>query len=212
MFYELLVAFEETLFMVLTSATVTLFIGLPLGILLYLLSYQKTFWKKTVYRILKALTKMGSLLPYLVLVILLIPLTKILFGSQASVIAAIISLSLAALFPFAAEIQKNLNTLPENLQDLGRSLGASRATWTLKVGLKEILPKMIQQYAHHINQLMGYSIIAGVFGAGGLGGLLIEKGYHHFQPLYVLACLGLLLLLMQGVKFSLQHLTNDYTH
>lgn len=212
MFFDLLHALEETIFMVFASGLLTLVVGLPFGIVLYLLSFKERVWQKTFFRALRTFTNTASTIPYLVMVILLIPLLRVLFGTEAGVLAAILPMSLAAIFPFSADIQKSLHALPAGQLDLAKSLGFSRNRWVMKVALKEVLPKIIQQYAHQLNQLMGYSVIAGVFGAGGLGGLLIEKGYQNFQIVYVLSALILLIALMQGIRISLQYLTHGQSH
>lgn len=212
MFHELLIALEETIFMVFTAGLLTLMLGLPLGIALSLLkSKQMSIGKKMLYRGLKASITLAATLPYLVLVILMVPLLRTLFGSEEGVLAAILPLSFATVFPFAAYVEETLKT-PKGYEDLARSLGAERSTWVMKVGLKEGFPKLFQYYASLFNQLVGYSVIAGVFGAGGLGGLLIVKGYQNFHIVYVLATIGLLMLVIQGIRFSLQYLNHGQSH
>jgi len=212
MFYEMLHALEETLFMVLTAGILTLLIGIPFGIYLYLLSFDQKLWHKTIYRMLFTVTNLASTLPYFVLVILLIPLLRILFGTEASVSSAILTLALATIFPFSAEIQRALNALPIGYNDLARSLGFSRVRWVMKVSLKEVMPVILPRYAQQLNQLMGYSVIAGVFGAGGLGGLLIAKGYQNFEISYVVATVLLVFLLTQVIRLSVQYFTHDQSH
>jgi D-methionine transport system permease protein len=209
MLHELVVALEETLFMVLASGILTLLLGLPLGIFLSVAALKQKTSQKLLYRALKGLVSIASSIPYLVIVIALIPLLRLVFGTESGMLAAILPLTLATLFPFALYVERAMTSLPTGLNDLALSFGGNRLPTLLKIYLKEALPLLIQGFTKALLPLIGYSVIAGVFGAGGLGGLLIEKGYHHFSTAYVLATMAILVALTQGFRLCLEYFAGN---
>jgi D-methionine transport system permease protein len=204
---ELITAFYETLIMVFVSGLITLIIGLPLGILLALtrpdkkmasgsLNYSKTI----LHKMLTATLRSTQSLPYVVLMIILMPVTGVLIGKEQGWFVAILPLSLATIPYFANQCQQAFNKIPEPLLEYMTFLGASPLQMISKVLLPETWPQLIQAFTHTLIQLIGYSVIAGLLGASGLGGLAIQKGYPTFQANYIFATAIILILLIQSLQ------------
>lgn len=211
MLHELFTALEATLFMVFISGLLSLFFGILLALGLMQLSKQHnaSSIQKLVYRTLSGLVETFATLPYLAFAILLVPFSRKLLGTDTGIMASIFSLTLIGLFPFACLCEKSLIQQQRKFQDLARSLGANPWQSLYKIYLKQSFPDLARGFSQILTQLLGYSVIAGVFGAGGLGGLLIEKGYQNFQWSYVLICIALLIIMIQGIKYSMRFWIRD---
>ncbi len=205
MLYELIIALEETLFMVFSSGLLTWTLGLPLGILLYSTGSQKLLDNKGIHTILSLIIGTTRSIPYAAFNIALIPLTQEITGTQDGSLAALIPLSLIAIPHFAYLCHKALNKVPKALIEATQALGATTLQIICKVLIPESLAHLIQGFGMTLVQLISYSTIAGVLGGGGLGHLLTYKGYGHFQMDYVISVLALLVLLVQGVQRCTQY-------
>jgi D-methionine transport system permease protein len=198
MLHDLLNASEETLFMVFTAGMLTATFGLPLGLYLAL-SKRKIPLNNKLLR--KALQLTLST-PYLVFVITLIPFARFISGTPAGTFAAILPLTFATLPNFAKLTETAITKLPRDLIALGESMGARPVQILYKILLPEAMPKLIEGFTTTLIHLVGFSIIAGLLGAGGLGSFLLQHGYQAFNPSLLLLAILILFLLTQTIHLS----------
>lgn len=197
MHQELISALYETILMVFISGLLTLFIGLPLGAILNLTRPKKPFAKPKLNRILDAIMHFAQSLPYVVLMIALMPITSFFVNHEEGWLVAILPLCLACIPHFAHLCDEIFNTIPEDLIELIVFYGAKPIQIIVKVLLPETWQKLIQAFTKSLIQLLSYSAIAGLLGASGLGSLAIQKGYPNFQTKYVIATAIILIFLTQ---------------
>lgn len=208
MLHELLNALEETLFMVFAAGLLTWMLGLPMGILLSITNTGKILENKLVYKILYFCIHTTRSVPYIALMIVMIPLTQFLVGAYEGCIAAVVPLTLAAIPHFAQFSEKALNRIQPGIIEAAKTIGATTFQIIYKVLIPEALPNIIKALTLTLIHLIGYSTIAGAVGAGGLGSLIIEKGYHAFHFDYVLATVVILVLLLHIIQFSGNYIAN----
>ena len=202
MLSELFTALEETLFMVFSAGLFTWCIGLPLGVLLK----EKTQSTSPIFQYLhRGLTIMLNALntvPYLILMIALVPLSQKLFGMESGSLAAIIPMTIAAIPFFAKSTEAALCAVPKGIVDLAVSIGATRWQIIYKILIPEALPSILQALTDTFVRLMGFAMVAGAVGCGGIGALAIEKGYDQgqFEAEYLIALVIISIALVQIIQ------------
>ncbi len=143
---------------------------------------------------------MGRSIPYVILMVALIPLTRLIVGTGIGVAAAIVPLTIAAI-PFVARMVENsFSEVSPGRIEAGKAFGASTIQILLKVYIAESLPSIIRGAAITYITLIGYSAIAGAFGAGGLGDVAVRFGYHRYQTEIMIATVIILIILVQIVQ------------
>lgn len=171
----------ETLYMVSISTLVALFFGLIVGVVLSLSRKGGIFPCVWLHQILGWFVNITRSFPFIILIILLLPLSKFIVGQSYGTTAAIVPLSLSAI-PFVARlIEGALNEVDDGLIQAAQSMGANELSM-IQMMLLEALPSIINATTITIISLIGYSAIAGAIGAGGLGDLAIRLGYQTFMP------------------------------
>lgn len=198
---ELIKALFETLLMVFISGIITLLIGLPLGLLLGLTRAKQLFAKPKLNKTLSSVLHFAQSLPYVVLMIALMPITSFLMNNENGWWVAVLPLSLAAIPYFACQAADIFSTVPKNLLEVVSFFGAKPLRLILKALLPETGPRLIQVFTKSLAQLVSYSAIAGLLGANGLGNLAIQRGYPNFRVEYIIATAILLILLIQGLQW-----------
>lgn len=197
---EILKATLETLYMLLVSGFLATLFGIPLGVWLYLSSRSKK-WRK-VYAFLDLSVNVFRSIPFIILVLLLIPLTKNVMGTIIGANAAIFNLTIAAI-PFMARLSENsFNAVPRGIIDSSESMGLSKKQFIFSVLIPETLPEQIGNITVLLINLVTYTAIAGAVGAGGLGQLAINYGYYRFQWDVVLYAVILLVAISQTIQFT----------
>lgn len=196
----LLNATGETLYMVALAALFTLLIGLPVGVLLFITRADGIWPQRTIAQPLNLLVNIGRALPFIILLIALIPFTRLLIGTTLGSTAAVVPITLGA-FPFFARIVEN--ALAE--VDRGRieaviAMGGTQWHLVSRVLLPEALPALIGGITLTLVMLIGFSAMAGVIGGGGLGDLAIRYGYQRFNNTMMIATVIVLLLLVWAVQ------------
>ncbi|MBA4696722.1 MAG: methionine ABC transporter permease MetI [Legionella sp.] len=192
---NLLWATAETCYMVIMSTVLTLLMGLPLGTLLF--THTKIKPHLGLQRILAALINIVRSIPFIILLVLLIPLTRFLVGTSIGINAAVVPLALGAT-PFFARLVDNVyRGIPEGLLEAGAAMGAN--TWQMirYILLPEALPALLQAVTVTAITLVNYSAMAGTVGGGGLGDLAIRYGYQRFNTTMMVATVVILILLVQ---------------
>ena len=212
MLHDLFNALEETLFMVFSAGLLTWLIGLPLGALLSATGPNKFLENKYIYAPLHFITRTTRSIPYIVFMIAIIPFTRLVAGSVEGSIAAVIPLTLASIPYFAQLTEKAISKAPAGLIEASLAIGASPLQIIYKVLIPEALPNIIAALTNTLIHLIGYSTIAGALGGGGLGSLIVHKGYQSFHTDYVLATVVLLISLIQAIQICGDYIANGSAH
>ena len=196
-------AFEETFLMVLIASVFTVVLGLPLGFLLYGTTNKQFFQNKTLhYAVRLPITFLHSS-PYLMIVIFSLPLIKSFVDNHTiNSTAAILPLTLAAIPLYSLLTFEAIQKLPKELSETVKAIGATPWQAIMKIYLPEILPALVQAIAKILIHLISLSTIAGLLGAGGVGALIMQKGYYSFESNYIVACALLLVCSTQLIQFS----------
>ena len=195
-------AFEETLSMVVISGALTVLFGLPLGFLLYCSTNKQFFANKLLHYFLCIPITLLNTTPYLIITIFSIPLIKVLADGDNSSTVAILPLTIATIPFFSSLTFEAIKQLPAELTDTSRTMGATPWQSITKFYLPEILPSLILALAKTLTQLISCSTIAGLFGAGGIGALIMQKGYYSFEINYMAACALILVATAQFIQLS----------
>ncbi|WNR46800.1 methionine ABC transporter permease [Paenibacillus roseipurpureus] len=197
---EILKAIEQTIIMVLISISAAVIFGGPLGILLYLTSENNLHESRTLNRIMNYLVNLIRSFPFIILLLSLIPLTRLVTGTTIGPIAASVSLSVAAIPFFGRLVEQSLREVPRGIIEAAISTGAN--TWFIirRVLLTEARPSLVSGLTVTIVSFISYSAMAGAVGGGGVGDLAIRYGYYRFQTDIMVACIVLLLILVQLVQ------------
>lgn len=190
----------ETLYMVALAAIFTVLIGLPAGVLLFLTRKDGILPNSGVAAVLNAVVNIGRALPFVILLIALIPFTRLIVGTTLGSTAAIVPVTLGA-FPFFARIVESaLDEVDRGRIEAVESMGGSHWYIVSRVLLPEALPALVAGITLTIVMLIGFSAMAGVVGGGGLGDLAIRYGYQRFDNTLMAGTVIVLLLLVQIIQ------------
>lgn len=190
----------ETAYMVLLAAVFTVALGLPVGVLLFLSRKDGILPNRTLATVLNTVVNVGRALPFVVLLIALIPFTRLLVGTTLGSTAAIVPITLGA-FPFFARIVENaLDEVDRGRIEAVVSMGGTLWHIVSRVLLPEALPALIAGITLTIVMLIGFSAMAGVVGGGGLGDLAIRYGYQRFDNQIMAATIVVLLVMVQLIQ------------
>jgi D-methionine transport system permease protein len=196
----LLNATGETLYMVLLAGLFTLLIGLPLGVLLFISRPAGLFPLPRLNRVLGAVINLGRSLPFVVMLIALIPLTRLIVGTTLGSTAAVVPITIGA-FPFFARIvEAALDEVDKGRIEAIVAMGGDIRHVIFKVLLPEALPALVAGVTLTLVMLIGFSSMAGVIGGGGLGDLAIRYGYQRFNNQIMVVTVVVLVVLVQGVQ------------
>ncbi|HSW92772.1 MAG TPA: methionine ABC transporter permease [Gammaproteobacteria bacterium] len=202
----------ETVYMVLVSSILATLIGLPLGTVLYITRQKNILENPVIHHILSSLVNMTRSIPFVILMIAVIPFTRLLVGSSIGTAAAIVPLSLAAM-PFLARIVENaLLEVNTGLIEAAIAMGASVWQIILKILLPEALPGIINGLTLTVISLIGYSAMAGAVGGGGLGDLAIRYGYERFDASVMLVTIVIMIVLVQLVQYTGDKMAKRLAH
>ena len=172
---------QETLYMTLLSTLMGYVIGLPMGVLLAVSDKDGLKPNRVLYRILDVIANIVRSIPFLILLILLIPFTRMIVGKSYGSTATVVPLVIAA-GPFIARmVESSLKEVDEGVIEAARSMGASNLRIIVKVLLVEARTSLINGATIAVGTILGYSAMAGTIGGGGLGDIAIRYGYHRYQ-------------------------------
>ncbi|MEC9482968.1 MAG: methionine ABC transporter permease [Halomonas sp.] len=196
----ILAATLDTLYMVAVAGVVAALFGVPLGVLLYITRPGQIIARPLLNRILGIVTNIGRSIPFIILMVAIIPFTRLIVGSSIGTNAAIVPLTIAAI-PFVARlVEGSLNEVPPGLVEAAQSMGATPYQIISKVLLPEARGGIITGLTITVVTLVGYSAMAGAVGGGGLGDLGIRYGYNRFNPLVMLVTVAILVVMVQGFQ------------
>ena len=209
MFYDLIIATGETIYMVLVSTFFALLIGLPFGTILYTSGRVKP--NPILHRTLAGLINICRSIPFIILLVALIPLTRIIVGTSIGIHAAMVPLTLGAAPFFARLVDNAYQSLPSGLIDAGYAMGTN--TWQMirYILLPEARPALIHAMTVTAITLVNYSAMAGTVGGGGLGDLAIRYGYQRFNPGMMLATVAILVIIVQLLQMGGDRLAQRFS-
>ena len=188
---------QETLYMTLLSTLMGYVIGLPMGVLLAVSDKDGLKPHRVLYRILDVIANIVRSIPFLILLILLIPFTRMIVGKSYGSTATVVPLVIAA-GPFIARmVESSLKEVDEGVIEAARSMGASNLRIIVKVLLVEARTSLINGATIAVGTILGYSAMAGTIGGGGLGDIAIRYGYHRYQADIMIVTVVLLVILVQ---------------
>lgn len=187
----------ETLYMTLLSTLLGYVIGLPWGIALKVTDKDGLHPNQVIYRILDVITNVMRSIPFLILLIIVLPLTKVIVGKTYGSTATIVPLVISAAPFIARMVESSLNEVDHGVIEAAQSMGANNLQIILKVLLGEAKISLISGATITIGTILGYSAMAGTIGGGGLGDIAIRYGYYRFQPVILYTTVVLLVILVQ---------------
>lgn len=190
----------DTLNMLLGSMLFTVLLGLPLGVLLFLTGPRQLFEQKALYGVLSLVVNIVRSVPFVILLILMLPVTEVLVGTSLGVAGAIPPLVVGATPFFARLVETALREVERGIIEATQAMGAS--TWQIitRALLPEALPGLLAATTVTAITLVGYTAMSGLVGGGGLGDLAVRYGYQRYQPDVMAVTVVLLLILVQVLQ------------
>ncbi len=202
----------ETILMTFASGFFGFALGLPVGVLLFLTRKGQILEQTAFNRALSVVVNIFRSIPFIILIVWMIPFTRTVVGTSIGVFAALVPLSIGAA-PFIARLVENiLLALPPGLIEAARALGATPFQIIYKVLLPEALPSLINAASVTLITLVGYSAMGGAVGAGGLGQIGYQYGYIGYDAAIMNSVLFLLVLLVFLIQFSGDALSKRFDH
>ncbi|MBQ9459114.1 MAG: ABC transporter permease [Oscillospiraceae bacterium] len=191
-------AIWETVYVTLLATAFAIVLGLPLGVLL--VTGEKNGIRPLPAWLMRTLNVVVNLLrsiPFLILMVLVFPLTRLIVGTVVGTMASVVPLVIAA-FPFVARlVESSLREVNPNTVEMAQSLGATPSQIVWRVMIPESVPSLISNATIAVTTILGYSAMSGIIGGGGLGKLAMNYGYYRYKYLIMLAAVVLLILLVQ---------------
>ncbi|BDB23434.1 MULTISPECIES: methionine ABC transporter permease [unclassified Cupriavidus] len=200
MFDLFLTSFNETLLMVAISGVVGSLLGVPLGVLLHLTNRGGVLSHPLFNRTIGVVVNAVRSIPFIILLVVVIPFTRFIVGSSIGTTAAIVPLTIAAI-PFIARlVESALREVDKGLVEAAQSMGATTGQIVWKVLLPEAMPGIVAGLTITFVSLVGYSAMAGAIGGGGLGDLGIRYGYQRYITEVMVAVVVILIIFVQAVQ------------
>jgi len=192
----------ETVYMVTVSMVIATVIGVPLGVLLVTTAKNQILECIVFNRVLAAVVNTVRSIPFIILMVAIIPLTRIIVGSSIGTAAAMVPLTIAAIPFIGRQVETSLKEVEYGVIEAALAMGASPFQIIWHVLLPEAVAGIISQLTTVVIALVGSSAMAGAIGGGGLGDLAIRYGYQRFRPEVMLATVIVLVVLVQIVQFA----------
>jgi D-methionine transport system permease protein len=190
----------ETLYMVGVSCALAVVFGLPIGVILVTTERKGILENPGVNQVFGVVVNIGRSIPFVILMVAIMPFTRLLTGTSIGTTAAIVPLTVAAI-PFVARmVETSLREVDQGVIEAAQAMGASPWEIISKVLIPEAMPSLISGVTITAINLIGYSTMAGAIGGGGLGDLAVRYGYQRFRGDVMFATVVILVLLVQGVQ------------
>lgn len=185
----------DTAYMVLLATLVSIVLGVPLGVVLLVTSKGYFYYSKPFYTVLGTIVNALRSVPFIILMVAIIPITKFFVGTSIGTTAAVVPLTVSTI-PFLARlVETSLKTVPYGLIEAAQSMGASPFRIIVRVLIPEAMPELIANFTLTVIVIIGCSAMAGTIGGGGLGDIAIRYGYMRFQlPVMVMTVLILIVM------------------
>lgn len=197
----LLKSLGETLYMLGVSAAIAAIVGIPLGILLVVTEKGGILSCPALNKPLAFAVNVIRSIPFIILMVAIIPFTRMVAGTSIGTTAAIVPLTIAAIPYTARMVETSIREIPSGLIEAAQSMGATPFQIIWKVFIPEALPAIIETMTVVIVTLIGSSAMAGTIGGGGLGDLAIRYGYQRFQADVMIATIVVLVIIVQAIQF-----------
>lgn len=194
-------ALGETCYMVAVSMLIASLVGIPLGVLLHTTAKGEILESPVLNRVIGGIVNAIRSIPFIILMVAIIPLTRLLVGSAIGTTAAMVPLVIASIPFIGRQVETSLKEVPYGLVEAAQSMGASPLQIIFHVLLPEAMSSIAAQLTTVIISLVGESAMAGAIGGGGLGDLAIRYGYQRFRPEVMVATVVILIILVQAVQF-----------
>lgn len=199
---ELVAALWETIYMVVVSTFFSGIFGSGVAILMIITGPNGLKPNKAIYGVLDVSVNLLRSFPFIILLIAIIPLTRLIAGTSIGSTASIVPLTIAAT-PFVARLMEgSLLEVDRGVVEAARSFGASTTQIIFGVMIKEAMPAIVLNWAIVAINLLGYSAMAGVVGGGGLGDLAIKYGYNRFQTDVMVYSVAILIVIVQVIQYA----------
>lgn len=195
---EIPLAVWETVYVTVLATAFAIILGLPLGVLLVVGEKDGVLpLPKGIMHVLNIFINLLRSVPFLILMIMVFPLTRLIVGTAVGTTASIVPLVIAA-FPFVARlVESSLREVNPNIIEMAESMGASPFQIIVKVLIPESVPSLMSNFTIAITTILGYSAMSGIIGGGGLGKIAINYGYYRYKYLVMLIAVILLIILVQ---------------
>lgn len=197
----LLKSLGETVYMVSVSMIIATVLGIPLGVLLFTTGKGQILDSPVFNRLLGGAVNAVRSIPFVILMVAIIPLTRFLVGSAIGTTAAMVPLVIASVPFIGRQVETSLKEVPYGLIEAALSMGATPMQIINRVLLPEAMPSIVSQLTTVVIALVGESAMAGAIGGGGLGDLAIRYGYQRFRPDVMIATVIILIVLVQLVQY-----------
>ncbi|WP_295997505.1 methionine ABC transporter permease [Rugamonas sp.] len=199
---EMWTALGETLTMLAIGLSAALLIGGPLGIVLFLVADGQSLQNRPAALVLGWLVNTVRSFPFIILLVALVPFTRVIAGTSIGPLAAAVPLSFAAIPYFARMVEQALREVPRGVIEAAHAMGASEIQIVLRVLLVEARSGLVLALMVLSISFLSYSAVAGVVGGGGIGDLAIRYGYYRFETDIMVATVAILIVLVQLIQFG----------
>ena len=199
---EIWVSIGETFIMVGASIAAAILLGLPVGTLLFLCRKEQILENRLVFTILNLLVNIIRSFPFLLLVVFLIPFTRLIIGTAIGTTAAIVPLSIIAIAHYSRLVEQSLLDVPKGVMEAAISMGASVKEIVFKFLYAETRSGLVLGLTTSIISFISYSTIMGVVGGGGIGDFAIRYGYQQFKTDLMIYMIIIMIILVQLIQFS----------
>ena len=199
---EMGVALGQTLTMLAIGLSAAVLIGGPLGILLFLVADGQSLQNRPAALVLGWFVNTVRSFPFIILLVALVPFTRIVAGTSIGPLAAAVPLSFAAIPYFARMVEQNLREVPRGVVEAAHAMGASELQIVLRVLLVEARSGLVLALTVLSISFLSYSAVAGVVGGGGIGDLAIRYGYYRFETDIMVATVAILIVMVQLIQFA----------
>ena len=190
----------ETLEMTSVASLIAYVIGLPIGVLLYATSKGRILANREINLILGTAVNLLRSLPFLILLVLLIPFTRLVTGSSIGTVASIVPLTVGTIPIVARMVESSLCEVKPGIIEAANSMGASPLYIIVHFIIPEATPSLLQGAAINVATVLGYSAMAGVIGGGGLGAIALQYGYYRYQKDVLWTTVALLILMVLVIQ------------
>lgn len=195
-------ALGETVYMVAVSMIIATIIGVPVGVLLHVTTKGQILENPILNKVLSSIINAVRSIPFIILLVAIIPFTRLVVGSSIGTTAAMVPLVIASIPFIGRQVETSLREVPEGIVEAAQSMGATPMQIISRVLLPEAMPNIVAQLTTVVIALVGESAMAGAVGGGGLGDLAIRYGYQRFRPEIMLATVVILIIMVQLVQFA----------
>ena len=199
---EMWTALGQTLTMLAIGLTAAVLIGGPLGILLFLVADGQSLQNRPAALVLGWFVNTVRSFPFIILLVALVPFTRVIAGTSIGPLAAAVPLSFAAIPYFARMVEQNLREVPRGVVEAAHAMGASELQIVLRVLLVEARSGLVLALTVLSISFLSYSAVAGVVGGGGIGDLAIRYGYYRFETDIMVATVAILIVMVQLIQFT----------